>query len=88
MIASVNRVDMRCGFVLIFCILSCFAANAQTKFVESWIYSDVSLSRGTQMQFVKSMVDTGCSFCVIDSAYASEVFQTKENDYITEGYIK
>ena len=88
MIANVNRVDMRCGFVLIFCILSCFAANAQTKFVESWIYSDVALSRGMQMQFVKSMVDTGCSFCVIDSAYASDVFKINENDYITAGYIK
>ena len=65
-----------------FCILSCLTAKAQTKFVESWIYSEVSLSRGAQTQSVRSMVDTGCSFCVIDSAYATDVFKIRDNDYI------
>jgi len=71
-----------------FCILSCLTAKAQTKFVESWIYSNISLSRGAQNEAVKSMVDTGCSFCVIDSAYATDVFKIRENDYTIKGYSK
>ena len=79
---------MKYPFVYMFCILSCLTAKAQTKFVESWIYSEVSLSRGAQTQSVKSMVDTGCSFCVIDSAYATETFKIEENDYKAIGYRK
>ena len=71
-----------------FCILSCLTAKAQTKFVESWIYSEVSLSRGAQTQSVRSLVDTGCSFCVIDSAYATDVFKIRDNDYIIKGKRK
>lgn len=73
-------------FVLAFCVLSCLTANAQTKIVESWIYSDVALSRGTQTESVKSLVDTGCSFCVIDSTYATEVFKISDKDYTIIGY--
>ena len=79
---------MKYPFVFMVCILSCLSAKAQTKFVESWIYSDVSLSRGGQTQSVKTMVDTGCSFCVIDSAYATEVFNIKDNDYDIIGNSK
>ena len=79
---------MKYPFIYMFCILSCLTAKAQTKFVESWIYSEVSLSRGAQTQSVKSMVDTGCSFCVIDSAYATETFKIEENDYKAIGYRK
>ena len=79
---------MKYPFIYMFCILSCLTAKAQTKFVESWIYSEVSLSRGAQTQSVKSMVDTGCSFCVIDSAYATETFKIEENDYKIIGYRK
>ena len=73
-------------FVLAFCVLSCLTANAQTKIVESWIYRDVALSRGTQTESVKSLVDTGCSFCVIDSTYATEVFKISDKDYTIIGY--
>lgn len=73
-------------FVLAFCVLSCLTANAQTKIVESWIYSDVALSRGTQTESVKSLVDTGCSFCVIDSTYVAEVFKISDKDYTIIGY--
>ena len=79
---------MKYLFIYMFCILSCLTAKAQTKFVESWIYSEVSLSRGEQTQSVKSMVDTGCSFCVIDSAYATDVFKIRDNDYIIKGKRK
>ena len=72
--------------MLAFCVLSCLTANAQTKIVESWIYSDVALSRGTQTESVKSLVDTGCSFCVIDSTYATEVFKISDKDYTIIGY--
>ena len=73
-------------FVLAFCVLSCLTANAQTKIVESWIYRDVALSRGTQTESVKSLVDTGCSFCVIDSTYVAEVFKISDKDYTIIGY--
>ena len=81
-----NFSDMKYPLILMFCILSCLMAKAQMKLVESWIYSDVALSRGAQTQSVKSMVDTGCSFCVIDSAYATEAFKIKDNDYNIIGY--
>lgn len=79
---------MKYLLVLVFCIMSCLRAMPQVKFVESWIYSNISLSRGAQTQSVKSMVDTGCSFCVIDSAYATETFNIKENEYNKLGYRK
>ena len=79
---------MKCPIVFLFCILSCLTTKAQTKLVESWIYSEVSLSRGAQKQTVRSMVDTGSSFCVIDSAYATDVFKIRENDYTIKGYSK
>ena len=79
---------MKYPFIYMFCILSCLTAKAQTKFVESWIYSEVSLSRGAQTQSVRSLVDTGCSFCVIDSAYATDVFKIRDNDYIIKGKRK
>lgn len=79
---------MKYLFVLAFCFMSCLRVMPQANFVESWLYSDVSLSRGAQTQSVKSMVDTGCSFCVIDSAYATETFKIEENDYKIIGYRK
>ncbi|MBQ9163369.1 MAG: hypothetical protein IJ163_01175 [Bacteroidaceae bacterium] len=80
--------SMKYLFVLAFCFMSCLRVMPQAKFVESWIYSDVSLSRGAQTRSVRSMVDTGCSFCVIDSAYATDVFKIRDNDYIIKGYRK
>ena len=39
---------MKYLLVLVFCIMSCLRAMPQVKFVESWIYSNISLSRGAQ----------------------------------------
>jgi len=58
--------------VFVYAIMTCLATEAQTKFVDTWIYNDVSLSRDGRQDSLKAMVDTGCSFCIIDSAYVAE----------------
>ena len=60
-------------FTALFTLVA-LTAGAQEELAESWIYSDVSLSSDSVSQAVKSMVDTGCSICVIDSAYAGDEF--------------
>lgn len=80
--------DMRHLLVLAIATIICLVSNAQTKDVESWIYSDVTLCRGPISQQVRSMVDTGCSFCVIDSTYAAETFKISKENYIVRGFRK
>ena len=61
-------------FIAALIVFSSLTGQAQEKIVESWIYADVSLSSDSVSQTTKSMVDTGCSICVIDSAYAADEF--------------
>lgn len=79
---------MRHLLALAIATIICLVSNAQTKEVKSWIYSNVTLWRGLQSLQVRSVVDTGCSFCVIDSTYAADAFKISEDDYVLKGYRK
>ncbi|MBQ8969103.1 MAG: hypothetical protein IJ064_05165 [Bacteroidaceae bacterium] len=79
---------MKHFLVFVYGIITCLATEAQTKFVDTWIYSNVSLSRDGRQDSLKAMVDTGCSFCVMDSAYAAEAWGISEADYIKGGKEK
>lgn len=37
---------------------------------ESYLYTQVRLSHGDRERTVRALIDTGCSFCVIDSTFA------------------
>ena len=57
---------------------------AQEKLVDSWIYADVTLSSDSVSQTRKSLVDTGCSVCVIDSTYAANEFGIGAERYVVK----
>jgi hypothetical protein len=54
-------------------IVSVLSSAAQTPitFKNNWMYVDASLSYGGNNIPVQAMIDTGCTYCVIDSAFAA-----------------
>ena len=47
------------------------AAQIPITFKNNWMYVDASLSYGGNNIPVQAMIDTGCTYCVIDSAFAA-----------------
>ncbi|UVP00671.1 hypothetical protein NXV86_12490 [Bacteroides sp. BFG-257] len=49
-----------------------FAAKAQSKliFKDKFMYTDVQVFNETKKHSIPSLIDTGCSLCVIDSIFA------------------
>ena len=54
-------------------IISVLSAAAQVPITikNNWMYVDASLSYGGKNTPVQAMIDTGCTYCVIDSAFAA-----------------
>lgn len=49
-----------------------FAAKAQSKliFKDKFMYTDVQVFNETKRHSIPSLIDTGCSLCIIDSIFA------------------
>lgn len=56
-----------------------FAAKAQSKliFKDKFMYTDVQVFNETKKHSIPSMIDTGCSLCIIDSTFAVDSCEIK-----------
>ena len=62
-----------------------FAAKAQSKliFKDKFMYTDVQVFNETKKHSIPSLIDTGCSLCVIDSIFAIDSCGIKEDELQT-----
>lgn len=59
-----------------------FAAKAQSKliFEDKFMYTDVQVFNETKRHSIPSLIDTGCSLCIIDSIFAIDSCGIKEDE--------
>lgn len=57
---------------LCFAFVVCITAKAQSKliFKDKFMYTDAQVFNETKKHSIPSMIDTGCSLCIIDSTFA------------------
>ena len=62
-----------------------FAAKAQSKliFKDKFMYTDVQVFNETKRHSIPSLIDTGCSLCIIDSIFAIDSCGIKEDELQT-----
>lgn len=59
-----------------------YGAKAQSKliFKDKFMYTDVEVFNETKKHSILSLIDTGCSVCIIDSIFAIDSCGIKENE--------
>lgn len=59
-----------------------YGAKAQSKliFKDKFMYRDVEAFNETKKHSIPSIIDTGCSVCIIDSIFAIDSYGIKENE--------
>lgn len=67
---------------LLFICLSIVGQISKLRFDGCLMFTDVYLNEGNTSRLVNSMIDTGCSFCTIDSTYLVDNFKVDTNDLV------
>ena len=67
---------------LCFAFVACITAKAQSKliFKDKFMYADAQVFNESKKHSIPSMIDTGCSLCIIDSIFAIDSCGIKENE--------
>ena len=61
--------------------LTMVAQTSKIYFDGSWIYTQLNIQKNNINISCKALVDTGCSFCTIDSTYLVSNFNVKAKDF-------
>ena len=64
---------------LCFAFVACITAKAQSKliFKDKFMYADAQVFNESKKHSIPSMIDTGCSLCIIDSTFAVDSCEIK-----------
>ena len=79
-------------FMIVF--IACTAVCAQNVLTikGNFMYTDVSLANKGHLCNVNSLIDTGCSLCIVDSAFAVDSCGVKAGEakvmYVNDDIIK
>ena len=65
---------------LLFVCLSIVGHTSKLRFDGDWMFTDVSINEGSVNRVANSLIDTGSSYCVIDSTYLVDNFNVTLSD--------
>ena len=74
---------------LCFAFVACITAKAQSKliFKDKFMYADAQVFNESKKHSIPSMIDTGCSLCIIDSTFAVDSCEIMWTTNLIGGFL-